>query len=857
MDEILALQAALQSAQDQKSSIRLSERNVVELVNKLKDLDLLDKSLLYTLNGKEYVTQSRLDAEIKREVRRSGGRVPVVDLQPILNVDVAHCERQARALAEDPANQFSLVEGELMTPSYFDAVAAEVDEELRESGVVAVGDLARRHGLSADLMSRALEERVGRVVEGRMEGGLLYTPGYVARLTAQLRGAMRAALTPTTRDALASNILSEGDDPAGAELTGSVVGELARRDDVADGAFRGGAWNPAVYTRAQTAAVAETYQRDGLVTVEQARRMGVDKPKKYFRDLDPDVVQLDASFVSRAALEQLDAAAAEVLANEGWCEAEMLMPPDLPAGDAPALFALCPVIKGGGKGKRTGTNADASPGEVRLVGDLAAATSAFLDDARERARELGAEAGREEATRRQLASASEGRGASEGPSGPSRGKGGVGRAGAAAEGDGGGGGGGGGKREKKKKGGRRGGGDSDEDEDAAAAFAITAEDLDDSDDDARGGGRKKGKKGKRGAAAGKSSANANAGADAGAGAPTGKKRTSDPDPEAGAPTEEDIAVSVSSLAPDASDAFATAVARLVRPVALRAFAAALASASSAADDRRKDARAAAAAAFEEAYPLARLFARGAEALAGDVAAARHCSDVRAVPLADAFLRSQTDADLDAFADAPSEADDASATATATATVMTRPSPPLNAKQREVAAGSLPSHARASAETLAREATSRKDPGAILRALEDTAEALGVRLKGGDKKTERSLLHAHRKGLEERLRAEEDPAAALLVAVPLIFAAGANRAVALTGRSLGPAIERVAEEGLVSEADAAILVKFHAEVVASLSGEGGETPTAESLAEAKRVALECKRRGAGGPGAGAGAGGEDE
>ena len=340
MDEILALQAALQSAQDQKSSIRLSERNVVELVNKLKDLDLLDKSLLYTLNGKEYVTQSRLDAEIKREVRRSGGRVPVVDLQPALNVDVAHCERQARALAEDPANQFSLVEGELMTPSYFDAVAAEVDEELRESGVVAVGNLARRHGLSADLMSKALEERVGRVVEGRMEGGLLYTPGYVARLTAQLRGAMRAALVPTTRDALASNILSEGDDRAGAELTGAVVGDLARRDDVADGAFRGGAWNPAVYVRAQTAAVAEAYRRDGLMTKEQARRMGVDAPEKYFRELDPDVARLDASFVSRAALEQLDAAAAEALANEGWCEAEMLMPPDLPAGDAPALFAV-------------------------------------------------------------------------------------------------------------------------------------------------------------------------------------------------------------------------------------------------------------------------------------------------------------------------------------------------------------------------------------------------------------------------------------------------------------------------------------------------------------------------------------
>ena len=387
---------------------------------------------------------------------------------------------------------------------------------------------------------------------------------------------------------------------------------------------------------------------------------------------------------------------------------------------------------------------------------------------------------------------------------------------------------------------------SDEGEDAANAFTVTAEDLDDSDDDARGGGRKKGKKGRRGGKGGKNSGKNAAATD-------DTRETRDQHAEAGAPAEEDIAASVASLAPDASDEFATALARAVRPAALKAFADALASASSLADARRKDARVAAAAAFEEAYPLARLFARGAEALAGDVSAARHCADARAVPLADFFLRAYADADLDAFADVPSVPSNGDGDRSRT-TVS-----PLTAKQREVAGSSFPSHARVSAETLAREATARRDPGAILRALEETAEALGVRLKGGDRKTERSLLHAHRKGLEERLRAEEDPAAALLVAVPLLFAAGANRAVALTGRSLGPAIERVAEEGLVSEADAAILAKFHEEVVASLSGEGNEASTAESLAEAKRVALECRRRGAGGaePGAGTGAGGEDE
>jgi hypothetical protein len=64
-----------------------------------------------------------------------------------------------------------------------------------------------------------------------MEGGLLYTPGYVARLTAQLRGAMRAALTPTSREGLVGNALV-ADTPAGAELTGSIIQDLVKKGAV-------------------------------------------------------------------------------------------------------------------------------------------------------------------------------------------------------------------------------------------------------------------------------------------------------------------------------------------------------------------------------------------------------------------------------------------------------------------------------------------------------------------------------------------------------------------------------------------------------------------------------------------------
>ena len=58
--------------------VRLSERNIVELVNKLKQLGLLGDDLLYTTNGKEYVTRERAEAEVRGAVRGAGGRIPLV-----------------------------------------------------------------------------------------------------------------------------------------------------------------------------------------------------------------------------------------------------------------------------------------------------------------------------------------------------------------------------------------------------------------------------------------------------------------------------------------------------------------------------------------------------------------------------------------------------------------------------------------------------------------------------------------------------------------------------------------------------------------------------------------------------------
>lgn len=60
--------------------MRLSERNIVELVSKLRQLGLLGDDLLHTSSGREYVTRERAAAEVRAAVRAAGGRIPLVRL---------------------------------------------------------------------------------------------------------------------------------------------------------------------------------------------------------------------------------------------------------------------------------------------------------------------------------------------------------------------------------------------------------------------------------------------------------------------------------------------------------------------------------------------------------------------------------------------------------------------------------------------------------------------------------------------------------------------------------------------------------------------------------------------------------
>ena len=97
-EEIRRLAADFQRAQLSGTVHKLSERNCVELVAKLIELKLID--VIFTTDGKEYLTHQQLSKEIKDELWVCGGRVGLVELAATLNVDYSQVEAASSQLCK-------------------------------------------------------------------------------------------------------------------------------------------------------------------------------------------------------------------------------------------------------------------------------------------------------------------------------------------------------------------------------------------------------------------------------------------------------------------------------------------------------------------------------------------------------------------------------------------------------------------------------------------------------------------------------------------------------------------------------------------------------------------------------------
>ncbi|KAL5062350.1 hypothetical protein RYX36_024087, partial [Vicia faba] len=374
-DELLELQRQFEFAQQAKSSIRLSDRNVVELVQKLQQLQVIDFELLHTASGKEYITLDQLRNEMVTEVKRLG-RISVIDLADVTGVDLYYVEKLAQSIITDHG-ELMLTQGEIVTESYWDSIAEEINERLQECSQIALTELAAQLNVGLDLIASVLEPRLGTIVKGRLEGGQLYTPAYVARVSAMVRGAARGITVPTNLTVLWSslqNLLQEMDGASGVAVDGSFFQSffngLVKGGEISGSVRAGVHWTPAVFAVAQKESVDSFFSQNSFISYDVLQKLGIPQPVQFLQVTKyPEGKPLVTTFVHPSMIEMLDAATEDALERGSWSDSLSLLPSSFTPQDASKMLFLCQSVQLALKSNK-----------AHIFGDFYVLSSSFMKD---------------------------------------------------------------------------------------------------------------------------------------------------------------------------------------------------------------------------------------------------------------------------------------------------------------------------------------------------------------------------------------------------------------------------------------------------------------------------------------------
>lgn len=346
----MELQRQFEFAQQVKSSVRLSDRNVVELVQKLQELRVIDFDLLHTVTGKEYITQEQLKNEIATEISKLG-RVSVIDLADTIGVDLYHVEKQAQdVVLSDPG--LMLVQGEIISQTYWDSIAEEINERLQECSQISVAELAGQLQVGSELVQSVLEPRLGTLVKARLEGGQLYTPAYVARVTAMVRGASRGIFVPSNLSALwapLQQLVQQMNGSSGVAVENaffqSIFNRLLKEEEMLGSLRAGTHWTPSVFAVAQKECVDSFFSQNSYIPYETMQKLGISQAVQFLQSRYPDGKPLSAVFIHSSMIEMLDSTTEDAIEQNSWIDSLSVLPASFTSQDANKILLLCPSVQ--------------------------------------------------------------------------------------------------------------------------------------------------------------------------------------------------------------------------------------------------------------------------------------------------------------------------------------------------------------------------------------------------------------------------------------------------------------------------------------------------------------------------------
>ncbi|CRK97918.1 CLUMA_CG011293, isoform A [Clunio marinus] len=337
-DEIKRLAADFQKAQLSSTLARLSERNCIEVVSLLLEKGLID--LVFTTDGKEYLTHDHLRREIEDELYVNGGRINLVELSKSLCVDLQKIQPVAEQIAQEDV-KITLILGQLISSDYIVRIASEINERLNQNGEVNISELTGAYDLPSDfLLHEIVEKNLGRIIFGKQDSSnprLLYTSAFISRCKARIRGALAGITKPTPLTAILNQTGIQ--ERIFFSLTNdvSLTGTITSRSTA-------GSYIPHVYTKTQSEWVKNFFKQNGYLEYESVTALGVGSDPKPFIQKQLSAANkltfLDKCVVGQRIIDQVESTLEESIATSSFLDVSTILPSVIGEQDIEKLIQI-------------------------------------------------------------------------------------------------------------------------------------------------------------------------------------------------------------------------------------------------------------------------------------------------------------------------------------------------------------------------------------------------------------------------------------------------------------------------------------------------------------------------------------
>lgn len=295
-------------------------------------------NVIFTNDGKEYITPEYLQKEVEDELYVHGGRANLVELAQILNVDLSHINGIAdRLTRERPDMHFVL--GQLVDESYLQKIAAEINEKLQQEGEISVSDLTIQFDLPSEfLLAQVMEKYLGKLIRGRQDATdsrIFFTQNYISRCKSKIRGALMALTRPTSVQHILQQIGVQE------RIFHSLVNEVNPAGAVTS-KQHGAQYIPHVYTKNQTDWVESFYRQNGYLEYDGVNRLGVSDAKSFIKRhvTNETLTFLSKCCVGARLIDQIESSLDESIASGSYLDASTILPSIMVEEDIEQLLLL-------------------------------------------------------------------------------------------------------------------------------------------------------------------------------------------------------------------------------------------------------------------------------------------------------------------------------------------------------------------------------------------------------------------------------------------------------------------------------------------------------------------------------------